>query len=372
MPTAAGETRPTVLLNRYQLEGVLGVGATGEVYRGHDARLERPVAVKLLRAELSIEPAVRRRFEGEARAAARLSHPNVVMVFDSGEHDGRAFIVMERLPGRTLADEIARGPFDSARVRQLGTEVLAALAAAHDAGILHRDIKPRNVLLARRGHWKVTDFGIAKLLDETDLTATGIVVGTPAYTAPERHAGGPATVRSDLYAVGVVLYEAAAGERPFRGDNALAVARAVLDGAVEPVARRCPGLDPSLAAAIDHAMAREPASRFASAGEMQRALQAHLDPAATIPQSAPPPTASLTTPVVGRARRTPSRRTVSGWAAAALAVVALTIIGVVALTRGAPRTGAPPAPSRTPPTATSPLPSPLDRALTQLEQSVRR
>src|SRR5262249_19277625 len=208
-----------VLQGRYELGAILGSGGMGTVHDGTDRRLERAVAVKVLRADLAQQARARRRFETEARAAARLAHPNVVTVFDSGEDDGIPYLVMERLPGRTLGDELTGGALPVERVREAGREVLGALAAAHDAGILHRDIKPGNVLLTADGHVKVSDFGIAKTVDDGDATQTAELVATVRYLAPERLRGAPATPRSDLYAVGVVLYEALSGRRAFDGEN---------------------------------------------------------------------------------------------------------------------------------------------------------
>src|SRR5258706_2525405 len=202
-----------------------------EVRRARDLRLNRDVAVKLLRHDLAGWPDARRRFEDEASSAARLNHPNVVIVFDSGEHEGDPFIVMECLPGRTLADELVAGlALPPGRVRRLGADVLGALAAAHDIGIVHRDVKPANVLLCVDGSVKVGDFGIAKTTEGLDLTVTGQLVGTPAYMAPERLQGNPATPASDLYSAGVLLYEAASGRKPFTGDSPMAVAASIAAG----------------------------------------------------------------------------------------------------------------------------------------------
>ena len=213
-------SEPRVLAGRYELGSLLGHGGMGTVRDATDRRLGRPVAVKILRADLAEQPSARRRFETEAHAAARLAHPNVVTVFDSGEDDGIPFLVMERLPGRTLADELAEGQLAISRVEEVAREVLSALAAAHGAGIIHRDIKPGNVLLTEDGHVKVSDFGIAKTVDDLDQTQTAELVATPGYLAPERLAGEAASQRSDLYSVGVLLYEASSGRRPFSGSHA--------------------------------------------------------------------------------------------------------------------------------------------------------
>ena len=261
---------------RYRLGGLLGSGGMAEVFDALDERLDRPVAVKLLRPEMAVRDDIRLRFQVEARAAAGLSHPNAVAVFDTGEHEGVPYLVMERLPGDSLADLLPDGPIETAWLCEAATGVLGALAAAHAAGIVHRDVKPGNILLTADGRAKITDFGIAKSLGTGDeainLTGTGQLVGTPAYLAPERLEGNPATARSDLFALGVVLYEALAGAKPFQGDSPLAVARAVADGDHVPLSAVRPDLDPRLVATVERAMARDPEDRFSSAEEMAQAL----------------------------------------------------------------------------------------------------
>ncbi|MGH8972005.1 MAG: serine/threonine-protein kinase, partial [Acidimicrobiia bacterium] len=278
-----------LLAGRYEMAEVLGQGGMGEVRGARDVRLGRPVAIKTLRAGLAGKPEVRRRFEAEARAAARLSHPHVVAVHDVGEEDGVPFIVMERLPGSDLEREMAAGPLDPARVREVAAGILAALGAAHAAGVVHRDVKPGNVLLTADGTVKVADFGIAKALDhpdgggrttEIDLTGDGQLIGTVAYMAPERVEGTPASVQSDLYSVGVILYEALAGIRPFDGDTPMSLCWAVHQGDHEPLATRRPGLEPGLVAVVERAMARRPEDRFATAVEMAAALAGTGAPAA--------------------------------------------------------------------------------------------
>jgi serine/threonine-protein kinase len=286
-----------MVAGRYRLGRPLGSGGMAEVFDAMDERLERPVAVKLLRTELSGDPGLRRRFEIEARAAARLVHPNVVGVFDTGELGDRPYIVMERLPGDTLADRLREGRMDEPGTRRLASEVLGALAAAHAAGILHRDVKPSNILWARDGSVKVADFGIAKgmepLLDTHtgDITGTNLVIGTPAYLAPERLAGQPATPRSDLWSLGAVLYEALAGVRPFR--NAAALAHDPELTEVVPLAARRPGVDPQLASAIDRALARRPDHRFSSAAEMASAAGLTLAGVAAVGAGADAATARM-------------------------------------------------------------------------------
>lgn len=292
-----------MVAGRYRMGHPLGSGGMAEVYDAMDERLERPVAIKLLRADLSGDPGLRRRFEVEARSAARLVHPNVVGVFDTGELGDRPYIVMERLPGSTLADRLRDGPMDEPGTRRLASEVLGALAAAHAAGIVHRDVKPSNILWARDGSVKVADFGIAKglepLLDTQsgDITGTNLVIGTPAYLAPERLAGERATPSSDLWSLGAVLYEALAGMRPF--SRATALVQDPERPEPVPVEVRRPGVDPRLAAAIDRALARLPSQRFASAAEMATAAGVSLAGASALAAGTDPATTRLETEPVG-------------------------------------------------------------------------
>ncbi len=234
------------------------------VFDAFDERLERPVAVKILRSETLAVPGMRQRFQQEALIAARLIHPHIVAVLDFGENEPSSYLVMERLPGSTLRDEIiARGPLPTQRVMLVLGETLTALAAAHKFGVLHRDIKPSNILLQQDGHTKITDFGIAKSFDtrtdpdrlRDDMTMTGFVLGTPGYLAPERRAGSPATVQSDLYSVGAVMMETLTGLRPGPG------------GAPTE------GLPPPLRDVACRALAPDPQDRFMSASEMLRTLR---------------------------------------------------------------------------------------------------
>jgi serine/threonine-protein kinase len=277
------------LAGRYEVRGRLGRGGMAEVYDGWDTRLRRPVAIKVLHPALSLQTDIRNRFDAEAHAAAALNHPNIVAVHDSGEHDGAPFIVMERLPGETLADQIARGPLGQVRVRATLDNVLSALTAAHRSAILHRDIKPGNILLAAGGEvMKVGDFGIAKTR-EAAYTATGQIVGTIAYMSPERLAGAPASVADDLYAVGVVGYEALAGHRPFPHDNLGALANAISHQRPPPLARLRPDADSGLITVIERAMAPHPRQRFGSAEEMRARLHGcRTSPIAAMRIAAPP------------------------------------------------------------------------------------
>jgi serine/threonine protein kinase len=380
-----------LLVDRYAVGEQLGAGGMGTVFAGYDLRLDRAVAIKLLRADLARDPGLRRRFEREARSAARVSHPNAVAVYDAGEDDEHAtFIVMELLNGRTLAHELADGPLAEPRLRSVADDVLAALGAAHAQGIVHRDVKPGNVLLADDGAVKVGDFGIATSLDPGETT-TGIPLGTPAYTAPERLRGLPATAQCDLYSLGVVLYEAAAGTRPFVGDGPSAVAAAVVRGEHETLGRRRPELSPTFVAAVERALATDPDARFADAAAMRDALAstgvAPTGAALTEPLTQGTGTAVLPLPAPGprpvpvrpaRPRRQFDARRL---AAVAAAVAILIVLAIVLLSGGndgpvtpasestvAPTTAvaAPAAPS-----PTAPVPAPLARALDRLDQATQ-
>jgi serine/threonine protein kinase len=262
-----------VLAGRYEVRGLLGRGGMAEVHDGWDTRLSRPVAIKLLYPAFKADADARHRFETEAQAAASLNHPNIVAVHDCGDHDGTPFIVMERLPGRTLDDEIATGPMAQHRVRAMLDDVLGALATAHAAGVVHRDIKPGNVLVTHDGGvMKVADFGIAKTAGAA-LTATGQIVGTMAYMSRERVAGAPASVADDLYAVGVMSYEALSGRRPYPQENPASLIRAILDDPPPPIEAVRPDVDADLGAVINRAMGGHGVgAKFGSALEMRAAL----------------------------------------------------------------------------------------------------
>jgi hypothetical protein len=291
-------TAPRVLLDRYELRDQVGVGGMGEVWLGWDRRLQRDVAVKLLLPQLSDEPAFRQRFEVEARAAAALEHPNVVRVFDIDDDAGALFIVMERLPGPSLDRRIyEEGSLGEEEVVRIAADMLAGLSAAHAEHLVHRDIKPGNLIKAAGGRWKVGDFGVAKDLASTaHLTLVGVAVGTPAYLAPEQLDGRPATPATDLWAAGVVLREALTGRRPFEGNDPIEVAHAVQSTVVPPLLTVRPDVSPALAGAIDRSLSFDPRQRFATAQDMLDAIQGKgpaaipLPPVEAVP--APPPSVS--------------------------------------------------------------------------------
>ena len=266
-----------ILGGRYRLLELLGQGGMAKIYRARDAQLERDVAVKLLRPEFGRDPGFLARFRDEARAAASLSHPNIVAVHDFGEDASGPYIVMELVEGQDLAsiirDNGALAPRQAARV---SAEVAKALHAAHVRGIVHRDVKPSNVLVGRDGRVKVADFGIARALAESQLTLPGTTMGSVHYFSPEQARGEPATAASDIYALGIVLFESLTGQRPFSGDGSAAVALARLTVTPPRPSALRPGVPPTLDAIVARAMALEPSQRYASADAMAAALEAFL------------------------------------------------------------------------------------------------
>ena len=235
----------TLLSGRYRLDAQVGTGGMSTVYRAFDATLERRVAIKLMHRDIAADSDQLERFRREARAVAQLSHPHIVGVIDAGEEDGRPYIVFEYVEGETLKDRIrrlGRLPVDEAIAYAI--EIARALGAAHGRGIVHRDVKPQNVLVDEEGSAKVTDFGIARSMDDSGLTAEGRVLGTTDYVSPEQALGHDVNGQSDIYSLGVVLYEMLTGDVPFHGENQVSVAmkhvREDLPGRRASAARRSP------------------------------------------------------------------------------------------------------------------------------------
>lgn len=359
-----------VLLGRYELGKIIGVGGMGEVRAARDLTLDRPVAIKFLRPHLHPTAEMKTRFDSEAKAAAQLSHPNIVGVFDSGEEEGIPFIVMERLSGRTLADQIAEKPLSEAEARLRALEILAALEASHDKGILHRDLKPGNVMLTNRGVAKVADFGIAKVAEAVDLTDSGITLGTPAYLAPERVAGLPASPATDVYSAGVVLYEMLTGKKPFHADTPLAMIRAIQEEDPEPLAKVRAGVDPTLVSIVERAMSKDPRHRYDSAVSMRQDLEEW------IPNSEAGSTGSFmgsrTSGLIVRRKGTsPTFRRLAGTLIAVLAI-AWPVYVLMSIQRAVPGQGSTsgPAPAAQSPSPTVPVHPLFQAALAQLEAAV--
>jgi hypothetical protein len=267
----------TLLCDRFRLEEKIGSGGMSTVYRAFDETLERWVAIKVLHADMSQDDAQLERFRREARAAARLSHPHVVTVIDAGEDEGRPFIVFEYVEGETLKERIRRlGRLPVAEAVAYAIEIGRALSAAHAERIVHRDVKPQNVLIDLEGRAKVTDFGIARSLELDGLTAAGRVLGTTDYVAPEQAIGDGATGQSDIYSLGVCLWEMLTGDVPFKGENQVAVAMQHVRDPLPDVTRFRPDVSAIVASVIDRATRKELQNRYQTVEEMVHDLEQAL------------------------------------------------------------------------------------------------
>jgi serine/threonine protein kinase len=268
----------TVLSGRYRLESKLGSGGMSTVYLAQDEVLDRPVALKLLHQEISDDAAQLERFRREARAAARLSHPNLVGVIDAGEDQGRPYIVFEYIEGETLKRRIeAEGGLAVDEAVAYAIEIGRGLTAAHARRLVHRDVKPQNVLIDPDGRAKVTDFGIARSLESKGLTATGRVLGTTDYVSPEQAMGEDVDERSDVYSLGVVLYEMLTGDVPFEAETQVGVAMKHVNDPMPDVQVRRPDVSAALGLVIDRATTKDPRDRYGSVAEMVRDLEGTLE-----------------------------------------------------------------------------------------------
>jgi eukaryotic-like serine/threonine-protein kinase len=299
-----------VFSGRYEIQREVAQGGMAEVYLAHDQLLNRPVALKALFPEYAREPSFVERFRREAQAAANLNHPNIVAIHDWGQEEGTYFIVMEYVEGRSLRDLIrSEAPLDPSQASEITAETASALAFAHRSGVVHRDVKPGNVLLTRTGTVKVTDFGIARAGASDGLTQTGSVMGTATYFSPEQAQGLPVDGRSDVYALGVVLYEMVTGVAPFTGDSPVSVAYKHVREDVVPPSQRNPEIPPDLEQVIMTALAKNADERYQTADDLRadllrfrrgRPLAPVTAMVAQVPTGATPAQAAATmaTPVV--------------------------------------------------------------------------
>jgi eukaryotic-like serine/threonine-protein kinase len=311
----------TVLSGRYRLEAKLGSGGMSTVYLARDETLDRPVAVKVMHREMSEQEDQLQRFRQEARAVAKLTHPNVVSVIDAGEDGGFPYIVFEYVKGETLKQRIARvGALDTQEAIAYAIEVGRGLSVAHARNMVHRDIKPQNVLIDEEGRAKLTDFGISRQLEQDGMTATGRVLGTTDYVAPEQAMGKGVDPRSDVYSLGVVLYEMLVGQVPFHAESQVGVAMKHVNEELPDVQRRRPEASAAVALVVERATAKNPAERYQSIAEMIDDLETALEveaaragsttgEATSVLDAVPPPQRKLS----GRAR----------WSWAAIAVLLL-------------------------------------------------
>ena len=334
-----------VLNGRYRLSCLIGEGGMAVVYEGEDLLLGRKVAVKVLREQFASDPGFLARFQREARAAASLSHPNIVAVYDVGSEGGTQYIVMELVRGRTLKEIIqGEAPLGVARIIDLGRQISEALEYAHRHQIVHRDVKPHNILVTEDGRAKIADFGIAMALGASSLTQSGYVVGSAHYISPEQARGDPITSYSDIYSAGVVLYEMATGRLPFEGETSVAVALKQIQDEPVPPRKLNPRIPESLQAVILRAMAKHPPERFESGAAMAEALEtcARAGLEATQPQQVarPRPAALERAPAPPRAARRGAQRQGPAWMvllvvfAAFLCTLGSIPLGIVAFSNG--------------------------------------
>jgi serine/threonine-protein kinase len=319
----------TTLNDRYRIEAEIGSGGMSTVYLAFDETLERPVAVKVLHREISRDESALERFRREARTVAQLSHPHIVMVIDAGEDEGRPYIVFEHVKGETLKDRIRRtGPLPISEAVAYAIEIGRALDAAHERQLVHRDVKPQNVLLDEEGRAKVTDFGIARSLEleARQLTAAGRVVGTTDYVSPEQALGHEVTGQSDVYSLGILLYEMLTGEVPFKGESSMDVAIMHVREGLPDVQGRRSEISAALAAVVERATAKEVGNRYGSVREMVGDLEQVLGyEAARTGETEGEATAvlrQLPDDLVGKSSR---RRRVARFAAYALAALGLAV-----------------------------------------------
>ncbi len=313
----------TVLSGRYRLEAKLGSGGMSTVYLARDQTLDRDVAVKVMHREMSEQEDQLERFRQEARAVAKLSHPNVVAVIDAGEDGGHPYIVFEYVEGETLKARINRiGALDSQEALAYAIEIARGLTVAHARHMVHRDIKPQNVLIDSEGRAKLTDFGISRQLEQDGMTATGRVLGTTDYVAPEQAMGHAVDPRSDIYSLGVVLYEMLIGQVPFHADSQVGVAMKHVNEELPDVQQRRPEISAAAALVVERATDKDPDRRYQEIGEMIDDLSTALEVEAARAGSSTGEATSVLQ-AVPPAKRKLSRRTRWSW----LAILLLVLVG---------------------------------------------
>jgi eukaryotic-like serine/threonine-protein kinase len=312
-----------VLSDRYEVEELVGTGGMSSVFRAHDRLLDRKVALKVLHPQYSEDEEYVERFRREARAVAALSHPNIVTVIDRGEHEGRQFIVFEYIDGENLKGLIQRrGPAPVTTALELAMQIARGLSFAHQQGLVHRDVKPQNVLLNGDGQAKVTDFGIARSLDvQHGMTQTGTVLGTSDYIAPEQAQGQRVDEHTDVYSLGVVLYEMLTTEVPFPGENFVAVAMRHINEEPPSIRDKRPDVSPRFEAAVQRAMAKRPEDRFQTMADFCRELEANLAEAQG---------ATVVAPAQPRRARAPRRQGANPWPIVLALLTLIAIGGVIA------------------------------------------
>jgi serine/threonine-protein kinase len=325
----------TQLSRRYQLNSKLGSGGMSTVYLATDETLDREVAIKVMHREISDQPDQLERFRREARAVARLSHPNLIAVIDAGEDEGHPYIVFEYVPGETLKKRIdVEGRLGIDEATAYAIEVGRGLAAAHAARLIHRDVKPQNVLIDAEGRAKITDFGIARSLEVHGLTATGRVLGTTDYVSPEQAMGRSVDDRTDVYSLGILLYEMLTGELPFQAETQVGVAMKHVNDAVPNVQDRRPEVSSALAAVLERAVAKKPEDRYPNMGQMVVDLEAALEVEVVRAGHSTGEATTVLDSVPRRRRKLMTRRRIS-WAGALLLIAAAgTALAVAALTGG--------------------------------------